>query len=471
MDRQIVYPGQIPLETDLLNTNKFAMIGLAKLSAAILGQDTCLFGLACTPSVPTSMTVSVGEGQIYSLQSIDGAAYSSLPADTTNSIVKQGLLMAPMTFTLKAPVTAGQSINYLIQVAYSDVDSGPTVLPYYNAANPAIAYSGPDNAGTAQSTIRSGACHITVKAGIASARGAQMTPPPDAGYTSAWVITVNYGDRVIDSEAIRHADGAPFLPADGLISAIQQGTLTYGEDTGTANHYQIYCHPAVSQLSDGMRLHFRAKNTNTGPSSFGVSQLPEASIFTTGHEELQGAQITQGQVVEVEWNNTLGAWILCSSSNSFSRQESDKRYLSLEGGEVKGTLRVEGTLSTDRALEIGKSKLTPEGDISGELWEGSLNAWLKGRSTKLKTKKDDPVFIWKDPGSKLIMQGGHLQASGGEVKFPAVFPRKCFIVTITQSGKHNMSKDNSYVDSVNNLQFTLHAGSGETSFYWLAVGW
>jgi hypothetical protein len=471
MDRQIVYPGAIPLETDLLNTNKFAMVGLAKLAAAILGQNTCLFGLACTPSMPASMTVSVGEGQIYSLQGIDGAAYSSLPADTTNSIVKQGLLMAPMRFTLKAPATAGQSINYLIQVAYSDVDSGPTVLPYYNAANPAIAYSGPDNAGTAQSTIRSGVCHVTVKAGIAAARGAQMTPSPDAGYTSAWVITVHYGDRVIDTEAIRRTDGAPFLPADGLISAIQQGTLTYGEDAGTENHYQVHCQPPVGHLRDGMRLHFRAKNTNTGSSSFAVSQLPEASIFTTGHEELPGGQITQGQIAEVEWNSTLGAWILCSSPNSYSRQESDKRYLSLEGGEVKGTLSVEGLLSTDRALEIGKSKVTPEGDISGELWAGSLNAWLKGRSTTLKIEKDDPVFIWKDPVSKFIMQGGQLQASGGVVKFSALFPKKCLNVLITQSGKNKMSKDNSYVDSVNNYQFTLHAGNGETSFYWLAMGY
>ncbi len=40
MDRQIVYPGAIPLETDLLNTNKYTMIGLAKLAAAVMGTST-----------------------------------------------------------------------------------------------------------------------------------------------------------------------------------------------------------------------------------------------------------------------------------------------------------------------------------------------------------------------------------------------------------------------------------------------
>ncbi len=66
MDRQIVYPGAIPLETDLLNTNKFAMTGLAKLASAFLGESTWLCGLVCKPSAPASMTVQVGEGQIYS---------------------------------------------------------------------------------------------------------------------------------------------------------------------------------------------------------------------------------------------------------------------------------------------------------------------------------------------------------------------------------------------------------------------
>lgn len=468
MDRQIVYPGQIPLETDLLNTNRFAMTGLAKLAAAILGENTCLFGLNCTPGSPPTMSVSIEEGQIYSLQGIDGAAYSSLPADTTNRIVKQGLLMAPMTFTLKAPVTAGQSINYLIQVAYSDVDSGPTILPYYNAANPAIAYSGPDNAGIAQSTIRSGVCHVAVKAGIAAARGAQMTPPPDAGYTSAWVVTVNYGDRAIDSEAIRHADGAPFLPADGLISAIQQGRLNYGEDTGTANHYQISCHPTVSQLSDGMRLHFRAKNTNTGPSSFAVSQLPEASILTTGHEKLQGGQITQGQITEVEWNSTLGAWILCSSPNSYSRHESDERYLSLKGGEVKGDINVQGGLTLSKPLKIGKSGLDGDGDVSGSKWDGSLHSWLIKRAPNMAKSFVSP-FVWKDPVSKLIIQAG--SSGGGEIRFPVTFPGKCSFVLITQTAKSGMSRDNAYAHDIDVKKFKINAGKGESSFYWMAMGY
>lgn len=88
MDRQIIYPGAIPLETDLLNTNKYGMLGLSKLAAAILGTSTMLNGLACVPDSPASLNVSVAPGEIYSLQNIDGTAYSSLAADTTHQIVR-----------------------------------------------------------------------------------------------------------------------------------------------------------------------------------------------------------------------------------------------------------------------------------------------------------------------------------------------------------------------------------------------
>jgi antitoxin component of RelBE/YafQ-DinJ toxin-antitoxin module len=37
LKRQIIYPGAIPLETDLLNTNKNTMVALGKLVAATFG--------------------------------------------------------------------------------------------------------------------------------------------------------------------------------------------------------------------------------------------------------------------------------------------------------------------------------------------------------------------------------------------------------------------------------------------------
>ena len=38
MDRNIVYPGSIPLDTDILYPNRNAMVGIAALTAATLGS-------------------------------------------------------------------------------------------------------------------------------------------------------------------------------------------------------------------------------------------------------------------------------------------------------------------------------------------------------------------------------------------------------------------------------------------------
>jgi hypothetical protein len=150
MKRQIVYSGAIPLETDLLNTNRNVMIGLGKLASATLGSTTQVTGFACTPTSPASLQINIGAGEIYSMQNVDGTAYSSLAADTTHQILKQGILLDGLALTCAAPTTAGQSINYLVQAAFAETDSSSVVLPYYNASNPSQAYSGPNNNGSAQ---------------------------------------------------------------------------------------------------------------------------------------------------------------------------------------------------------------------------------------------------------------------------------------------------------------------------------
>lgn len=211
MDRQIVYPGAIPLETDLLNTNKNAMVGLSKLAAAILGTATMLNGFAVTPTGPASLQVYCAPGEIYALANIDGTAYSSLAADTTHSILKQGISLDQVTLSCPAPGTAGQSINYLIEVAYQDTDANAVVLPYYNASNPSQAYSGPANAGTTQNTVRKGVASIIAKAGVAAATGTQTTPAPDTGYTGIYVVTVANGQTQITAPNIVAYAGAPFI--------------------------------------------------------------------------------------------------------------------------------------------------------------------------------------------------------------------------------------------------------------------
>ena len=244
MDRIPVYPGSIPLDTDILNTNRNSMIALGYLAQSILGSGTVVDGLACSPTAPASMTVSVGPGSITQLTVVDTLAYGSLPADTTDPLLKFGVNVTPTSFTLTAPSTSGQAVNYLIQAALLESDTNPVVLPYYNAANPAQPYSGPTNSGAAQNTCRIQRVQLQLKAGAAANSGAQATPPVDNGWVGLYVITVSYGQTAITAGTISQLATAPFLawklPAlrPGFASGVQT-FITNGSFTVPAGVSQV----------------------------------------------------------------------------------------------------------------------------------------------------------------------------------------------------------------------------------------
>jgi hypothetical protein len=308
-DRVIVYSGAIPLETDVLRTNKFAMMAVAKLAAAMLGTSTVVNGLACVPTGPAGLTVNVNPGEIYSLVNVDSTAYSSVAADTTHSILKQGVLLDTLNLACNPPGTGGQSINYLIQATYQDSDTDNVALPYYNASNPTQAWSGPNNTGTAQSTTRKGVITINAKAGTAATTGSQTTPAADSGYTGLWVVTVANGQTQILAGNIVQATNAPILPAD-LLHAVQASSLITGTDTGAANACVVnYSYP-VTALTDGMVLWFKAKAANTGATTLNVNGLGAQPVVGGNQSALQGGELVANGKAQVVWNATISSFVL-----------------------------------------------------------------------------------------------------------------------------------------------------------------
>lgn len=293
MDRHIVYPGQIPLDTDILNLIKDAYYGDGWLASTTIGTSTVVSGLAVTPTSPASLQVNVAPGAIYSLQTVDSAAFGSLGTDA-NQIVKQGVSKAGATLTITPPGTVGQSINYLVQVAFSEVDGTPVVLPYYNASDPAVAWAGPNNSGTAQNTIRKDTCVISLKAGTPAATGSQTTPAPDAGYTGIYVITVANGATSITSGNISLLSTAPFVTPLGLIpSSVQSGIWNYGVAGGTANALTLTLTPAPASLTALVGALIKVKSgssANTGAMTININGLGAVAITTeTGAPMVAGA--------------------------------------------------------------------------------------------------------------------------------------------------------------------------------------
>lgn len=346
MDRQIAYPGQLLPETNLLQSTKDAMIGLAKLSAAMLGASTVANGFAVTPTGPASLQVLCAPGEIYSLTSIDALAFSTLPADTTHSIMKQGILLDGLTLNCPAPGTTGQSINYLIQATYQDTDATPVLLPYYNSANPSLPFSGMGNNGLTQNTVRKGSAIVSVKAGASATTGTQVTPAPDAGYVGLYVVTVAFGQTTITSPNIVRYSGAPLLPS-GLMQAVQLSTMNYVIGAGAANAYTAAYAPAITTLNDGLVLSSTAVALNTGASTFSPNGLTAKPIVSLGQAALIGGELPVNSRFTVQYSATLDSWILLSASGGNAQAG---RLINVQVFSTAGTFTYTPTVGTTSVI-------------------------------------------------------------------------------------------------------------------------
>jgi hypothetical protein len=378
VDRVINYSGSVPRSVDLLNTNRSTMVALGLLSQEIFGTSTIASGFAATPTSPTSLSIVVAPGRIYSLQEVDPLQYSTLPANTTDLIVKQGILSTATTLACPAPATSGQSVNYLIEAAFQEVDTDALVLPYYNSTNPAQPFSGPNNSGNANYTTRKDGVQLQVKAGTPATTGSQTTPAPDSGFVGLGVVTVAFGQTTITAGNIKAYPGAPLLGAS-LLQALQGNAYTYAADTGSANAYAANYAPAITTLVDGMTLEFEAAHANTTASTFSPNGITAAPILGGAHLALQGGEIAAGSKCVVMWKANISSWVLLESTG--------------------GTLQVGAGTQTNHAVNLGQF--------------ASLAA--ANGYTKLP--------------NGIIFQWGNASTSGAgsvAVTFPIAFPNACY---------------------------------------------
>ncbi len=210
MDRQIVYPGSIPLDTDLLQIQRHTLVALGSLAQCVLGGSPLVDGFACSPS-SEGYRVIVGPGSLSVQVETDGAAYGSLPPDPT-ATVKVGVSRGYTELQLGSWPDQGSVLCWLIQVSLLEQDGGPVALPYWNAADPSIPFSGPANSGFAQNTQRSVRALLSAKSSGPLPQGTYAPPPPDAGHVGLFGVVTWSGKAGINAEDIRPILDAPFLP-------------------------------------------------------------------------------------------------------------------------------------------------------------------------------------------------------------------------------------------------------------------
>lgn len=298
VDRVITFPGQLPLETDILETGQFGMIGLGKFAEAVLGRPTAVDGLVASALNPRAMAVNISPGSIYQLENVESSQMSSLPPDT-RPLVKQGVNLDTTTVTVAAPSASGQSQIYLIQASYAEQDTGEVVRPYHNAADPENSFEGPGGDGAADNTVRKGYVFINAKAGAAVTNGQPIAPPPDPGFVGLYTINVLAGQGAVGPENIAVYQGAPFIPVTlpAVPVKVQQGSWIYVGTTtgnldgsGNCNSFFVNLNPYVAEADEGMEVRARMH----APPSAGAA-FTAVPAFGGGITRRSGAALSGGE--------------------------------------------------------------------------------------------------------------------------------------------------------------------------------
>ena len=144
---------------------------------------------------PTGITITVQPGSWYQISSINDSI--------STQVLKQSLLLAPVTLPILAPTVSGQSINYLVQIASSSLTSTnmlTSALPLLDSTNPML-----------PGLLINGELLVGIKSGISATTGSQVTPTADSGYSPLYVVTSTYG-AVTPTVQVSTVGSTPSVP-------------------------------------------------------------------------------------------------------------------------------------------------------------------------------------------------------------------------------------------------------------------
>ena len=119
-----------------------------------------------------------------------------------------------------------------------------------------------------------------------------------------------------DVNALKAATAIAFglLPDE---DKIQQNSVTYAVDTGTANTYQISL-PAITSYSDGLSVSFKPINSNTGQSTIQINTLGTKSIRLVNSQVVALGDIISGAPVQLIYSSTTGYFHVAANSATYA---------------------------------------------------------------------------------------------------------------------------------------------------------
>jgi len=213
----------------------------------------------------------------------------------------------------------------------------------------------------------------------------------------------------------------------------------FGNDTGTGSVYAVTYAPAITVLSDGMQLRFRAKaSANTGAVTFSPNGLSVLPVYGIDGNPLSGGEIAAGAICTVVYSSTTSRWTLVSST--------------------LGELQVPAATEASHAVNLGQFSFV-----------AAVNGYVK-----IPTSSSPIIIQWGQSASANL-------ATSSAV-FPIAFPTACLNVIAGGANANANTQAYAVVNNTSKIGFSWNAfiaiggsapalaTSGTVNAWYIAVG-
>lgn len=205
--------------------------------------------------------------------------------------------------------------------------------------------------------------------------------------------------------------------------------------------------------------------------------VPAASLNTVGITQLSSATDSDSETLAATPKAVKAAMDLAASSavksvngkkGEVKLTAADVSALSLQGGTVNGSLKVE-------------SGINASGNV--EAWDLKANGGVYDQGQRVYSSKNPPTSAnlsqngwYKDNTTGFIYQWGYIGSTNVTQNFPIAFPRNCLNVIVSNADAQGDTVDNAFGYPVNNASFhvatkgSIRGNITGFAVYWSAVG-
>lgn len=309
------------------------------------GQTNFVSGLKV--SSPSSNVIRIGPGSYYESQDIN--------SDTGTNVLKQAILLESVDIPATPPGSAGQSIDYLVQIRFKTLigsNMAGSALPFLDPTNPLL-----------EGLLLNGELEISSKTGAAANTGSQVTPTADSGWVALYVVTATNGStnpyiRYDNADWLGRSKGV-FSPTLGVPSANPAtvvevgGCPSYQFATSALNKVTMAVPLDVAGFNplDSLKVKISYSSpVNTGDAqiSLGYVVLLDGSSTTTSVTTSPQESLTVPGTASTITTGVMTAEVPCSAFAGFISGDwsitAVKMYLTINRHGASGSDTVSGNL-------------------------------------------------------------------------------------------------------------------------------